>query len=168
MRPQLLSISPQSRLDRFMDLKHVRGFDFIYFIIHSLVYCTREQPSCRSVTIMRGNIFSRSGLRLLPESNLFLEWENCFICRCGPLEVTLIHKCRHTWAHNHVCADTYILYWRLVTPLLDVYLNEKCGNKKITAMDKNRIFSHYATPILLSIFYAGYLALHQLKCPHYP
>lgn len=45
------SISPSCRLDRFMDLKHVWGIDFIYFIIHSLVCCTQRQASCRSVTI---------------------------------------------------------------------------------------------------------------------
>lgn len=48
------SISPSRRLDRFMDLKHVRGIDFIYFIIHSLVGCTQKQASCRSVTITGG------------------------------------------------------------------------------------------------------------------
>lgn len=54
--PELNSspFSPQSRLDRFMVLKQARGMDFIYFIIHSLVCCTWQQPFCQSVAIIRG------------------------------------------------------------------------------------------------------------------
>lgn len=44
--------SPLSRLDRFMVLKQARGMDFIYFIIHSLVCCTWQQPFRQSVTII--------------------------------------------------------------------------------------------------------------------
>lgn len=68
-----------------------------------------------------GEHFSRSGLRLVPESNLFLEWESRFICRCRPLEVTLIHKCRHTWAHINTCAHTYIILATCYTYIICIF-----------------------------------------------
>lgn len=78
------SISPSCRLDRFMDLKHVWGIDFIYFIIHWSVAPKDKQAV--GLWQSREEHFSCPGLRSAPESNLRWEWENRFICRCRPLQ----------------------------------------------------------------------------------
>lgn len=78
-----------------------------------------------------GEHFSRPGLRLVPESNLCLEWENCFICRCRPLKVTPIHACTSIETCAHTTSILVIL-----TPMLCIHLNEEphC-NKQITDRD---------------------------------
>lgn len=82
---------PQSRLDRFMDLKRARGMDFIYFIIHSPVCCTWQQPNCLSVAIIRGSLFPFQ-ITLSAENPICLWNEKAvFICRYRPLNVTPQH-----------------------------------------------------------------------------
>lgn len=105
--------SPRSRLDRFMDLKHARGFDFIYFIIHSLVYCARETTKLSFCDNHEGLGEGTFPLVLdyayCQNPICFLEWENRFICRCGPLEVTLVHKAQtHMSREPRVRGHLYI------------------------------------------------------------
>lgn len=144
--------SPPSRLGRFMDLKHARGFDFIYFITHSLVYCAREQPSCRSATITRG---AHTPLVLdyayCRNPICFLEWEKRFICRCGPLEVTRVHK-----TQTHMSGEPRVRGHLYITPAT-CNASVRCIFKWDAARWENdchrqeQDFSHYAFPISFAV-----------------
>lgn len=82
---------PQSRLDRFMDLKRTRGVHFIYFMIHSPLCCAWQQANCLSVAIIRGSLLPFQ-ITLSAENPICL-WneKTVFICRYRPLNVTLLH-----------------------------------------------------------------------------
>lgn len=82
---------PQSRLDRFMDLKRTRGVEFIYFIIHSPLCCAWQRPNCLSVAIIRGSLLPFQ-ITLSAENPICLRnGKTVFICRYRPLNVTLLH-----------------------------------------------------------------------------
>lgn len=96
-----------------MDLKHARGFDFIYFIIHSLVYCARETTKlsfCDNHGGMWGREHFLSFWTTLTARIQFVFWNEKTVSSAGvgPLEVTLVrkaqtHMSREPRVRGHLC-----------------------------------------------------------------
>lgn len=104
------SISPSCRLDRFMDLKRVRHWFYLFH--YSFTGLLHPKTSKLSVCDNHGrNISPVLDYARCRESNLRWEWENRFICRCRPLEA--IHPDTRKSASTRTALWTQ--YWLFVT-----------------------------------------------------